>query len=196
MRGKYICLEGNDNSGKSTLANALHKRLEGSHYKRFPSDGHVGKLIRSGLMGQRLLSEKAYLYLFAADGLVEERDIQEILNEGSHVICDRHPTLSGRVYQPRHHSLSSIEDVYSSAADDGISMPDHLFIIEVSAEESLRRGQGRDKYDDVVFESEKLSEIEDVNKRYRALATRFGGKILDGHQSIDELIKGVLECLD
>lgn len=192
-KGKYICLEGGDGTGKSTLAEALHKRLEGSHYKRFPSDGYAGKLIRSGLMGESLLSEKAYLYLFAADGLQEEREIQEILNEGFHVICDRHPTLSGRVFQLMHHPSEHIEAVYNSAAADGISMPDHLFVLHVSVPVALERMRTRDKYKDVVFEKDTTEELETLMSRYFDLAERFGGTTVNSERPVEELVQLIID---
>jgi dTMP kinase len=193
-RGKYICLEGGDGTGKSTLAAALFKRLTDlrSEQKRFPSDGNIGRLIRDGLMGQLSLSEKSYLYLFAADGLQEEEDIQRIQDEGVHVICDRHPTLSGRVFQPLHHPEEHIETVYNSAAADGISMPDHLFVLDVPVEVAIERMANREKYKDVVFEKADPEYISKIRKRYMGIAVRFGGTLIDATRPTDELVELVI----
>lgn len=194
MRGKYICLEGNDNSGKSTLADAIQARLGDKEavLNRFPSEGYVGSLIREGLMGKKTLREEAYLYLFAADGLNEEYWIQDHLVNDFHVICDRHPTLSGRVFQLEHHPNEHIEAVYNSAAADGISMPDHLFVLDVPAEVALERMKGRDKYEDVVFEKKDPQHIDKMRQRYLGIAERFSGTVLDGTLPTEELVELVL----
>lgn len=191
-RGKYICLEGGDGTGKSTLAEALFRRIEGSAKLRFPSDGHVGKMIREGLMGIRVLNEKSYLYLFAADGLQEETEIQELLGEGRDVICDRHPTLSGRVFQPKHHPKEHIESVYNSAAVDGISMPDYLFVLDLPVEESLARMAAREKYKDVVFEEDDIGKLEKLRERYHDIAYRFNGTLLDASKKTEDLVEQIL----
>jgi len=194
-KGKYICFEGGDGSGKSTLATAVQAVIgdTSSVYERFPSDGIIGSMIRRGLMGKESLETKPYLYLFAADGLQQEPYIQDCLEHGCHVICDRHPTLSGRAFQPKHHDTEEIENVYDAASQDGISMPDYLFIVEVSAEEAIRRMRGRDKYVDVVFESDQVKEIELIKSRYRTIAERFHGEFLDGHKTVRELVDEVLQ---
>ena len=195
-KGKYICLEGGDGSGKSTLAAALHERIgdENAISIRFPSDGIVGKVIRKGLMGELSLESKPFLYLFAADGLQEELWIEDHLNiQGQHIICDRHPTLSGRVYQLLHHGVDEIEDVYNAAARDGISMPDHLFVVEVPDSVALERMKSRKKYVDVVFERDDLEYIHTITERYRMIASRFGGTILDGTKTTEELVEEIME---
>lgn len=192
-RGKYICLEGGDGTGKSTLAAALYYHLSpGIWPKRFPSDGDIGRVIRSGLMGETELSDKTYLYLFAADGLNEEASIQEMLEGGKHIICDRHPTISGRVFQRLHHPAEHIESVYNSAAADGVSMPDHLFVLDVPVSVALERIENRDKYSDVVFERKDPAYIEMISDRYREIAKRFGGTLIDSTRPTEELVELVL----
>jgi len=196
-KGKYICLEGGDGTGKSTLAAAVRDRLIalsiGVSTERFPSDGDVGSLIRSGLRGDVRFEEKSYLYLFAADGLNEEAAIQRALANGDHVICDRHPTLSGRVFQHMHHPAEHIEAVYNSAAADGISMPDHLFVLHASVPVSLERMRTRKKYKDVVFEKDSVDELEKIQAQYFDLAERFGGTTVNSERPVDELVQLILD---
>ena len=194
-RGKYICFEGGDGSGKTTLCAALCERLgDKAVAKCFPSDGVVGSLIRQGLMGSAPIESKPFLYLFAADGLQEELWIQDQLEEqGKHVICDRHPTLSGRVFQLEHHSTEQIEAVCGASAFDGISMPDVLFVVDIPADEALWRMKGRDKYFDAVFEKFDTSHIEKIRDRYLGIASRFGATILDGTKPMSELVDLVFE---
>jgi dTMP kinase len=194
-RGKYICLEGGDGCGKTTLAFAIFKALgdEQAVIKRFPSDGVVGSLIRQGLEGKVSLENLPFLYLFAADGLQEQLWIQDQLEyHGKHVICDRHPTLSGRVFQPEHHPSAHIEAVYNAAAADGISMPDTLFVIDVPVHLALSRMSARSKYRDVVFERHNEGYVSKIRTRYLELADRFHGHVLDGSLPVEELVDQVI----
>jgi dTMP kinase len=195
-RGKYICLEGGDGTGKTTLARAIHDRLgdKRAWLTRFPSDGIIGRMIRQGLTGEVSLESKPFLYLFAADGLQQQLHIQDTLEQqGKHIICDRHPTLSGRVFQPLHHPTEHIESVYNSSTADGISKPDHLFIIDVPVDVALERMANRDKYEDVVFEKHNSEYVGLIRDRYLLIAERFNGTILDGTLTTAELVEQVLE---
>jgi dTMP kinase len=194
--GKYICFEGGDGSGKSTLAMAVYNKLaaETAVLKRFPSDGIVGSLIRQGLMGKVSLENLPFLYLFAADGLQEQLWIQDQLEvHGKHIICDRHPTMSGRAFQPEHHPKAHIEAVYNAAAADGIAMPDFLFVIDIPVAEALDRMRARDKYTDVVFEKHNSDYVYKIKCRYLEIAERFGATVLDGTLPTDELVDQVLD---
>jgi len=199
VKGSYICLEGGDGGGKTTLARMICQRLaaKGTNALRywFPSDNAVGSLIRQGLRGETKISQKAYLYLFAADGLQANAELEACMGMGHHVVCDRHPTLSGRVFQPDHHELKVIENVYGAATVDGVLLPDYLFVIDIPAEVSLARMKSREKYKDVVFESDKIEKVEELRQRYLALAKRFGATILDGTNLPESLADQVLTAV-
>jgi dTMP kinase len=195
MAGRYICLEGGDGAGKSTLAGKIVEAIPKSAGIHFPSGGLVGSFIRKGLMGEVEIDPKAYLYLFSADGIQEDKWIEGVLLEGHDIVCDRHPTLSGRVYQLMHHREQEIEAVYNAAANDGLRMPDQLFVMDIDPELALERMSSRKKYKDVVFESDKLDELSAMRKCYLVMARRFGGHILDASKSTEELLAEVLEVL-
>ena len=194
-RGRYICLEGGDGTGKSTLAGKLVEALPGASGIRFPSDGLVGSFIRQGLMGQKAIDEKAYLYLFSADGIQEDAWIEGVLNAGHDIVCDRHPTLSGRVYQRNHHEDSEIEAVYDAADRDGLRMPDYLFVLDVNPIVAQERMATRKKYVDVVFEDTELEKLESKRQDYQGIANRFSGHILDASKPTEDLVTEILEAL-
>lgn len=187
MRGKYICIEGADGSGKTTLVNALSEVIDGRE-QRFPSDGHVGRVIRSALRGEIELDPRSFLYLFCADGFEQQPFIEVALAAGAHVLCDRHPTLSGRIYQKQHHKEPRIEAVYGAANGDGLRFPDFLFVLDAPGELLFRRAQTREKYKDVVFEQSKVSYFESVRQDYLKLADKYGAVVLDAELSIEKLV--------
>lgn len=194
---KYICFEGVDGSGKSTLAKNMREYLGDRAYLcRFPSDGIIGRMIRNFLSGDRKLSSpKALLYLYAADGEMEEPILRKALLE-RHLICDRHPTVSGRAYQQKHHPEHHIEMVYQSAE---LLRPDILFFVDVPPEVTVERCSSRDKYRDVVFEDETLEGLATIRARYmdvaaRALEEKWAKRVevLDGRLPQEELLWAAL----
>lgn len=191
MSGLYVCLEGPDGGGKSTLAKSIVQRFEEMDvpavYRWFPSENEAGGLIRRGLRGEVKLNNKVFLYLFCADGLQQEEDICKHLNQGIHVICDRHPTLSGRVFQVDHHPASLVDSVYDGATNDGIREPDLLFVVDVPPDVSLQRMKSRAKYKDVVFESDNRERVTELRDRYIQLARRYRAILLDGTLPVDQL---------
>lgn len=186
-RGKYICIEGVDGSGKSTLVAELIIELGLAAGQTFPSGGRIGSLIRSALRGDSELPSKAFLYLFCADGFEQQAGIEERLESGFDVVVDRHPTMSGRVFQLEHHAVQEIEAVYGAADRDGLLRPDHLFILDAPADVLMTRMKSREKYKDVVFEKDDIKHVETIRQRYLQLADRFGGVVLDATRSIKEL---------
>lgn len=196
MIPKYICIEGMDGTGKSTLAKAIFDRLGYRHAELlcFPSSrGLVGSLIRDGLTGRKSIENKTFMYLFAADCQQENLRVQDILHcQKRHLICDRHPLISGRAYQRRHHSDYVVENLFSLLKQDGVSLPDNLFILDVSTEEALRRMQTRDKYVDVVFENRDVAEVDGLGRYYRNLCKMENGTLLDGEKTTEELVTEVL----
>lgn len=110
-RGAFIVLEGIDGSGTTTQAALLAESLQGCGHAvlctREPTDGPVGRLLRSALTsdlrsaeGEPLVLGWATLaLLFAADRLDHvQREIEPALAAGRIVICDRYD-LSSVIYQ-------------------------------------------------------------------------------------------------
>lgn len=98
MKNLFIAIEGTDGSGKSTQARLLAQRLtENGHrvYSTFePTNGTIGRLLRSILKGEEKADQRAIAALFLADRLdhiTHEADgLLKKLEEGYTVICDRY----------------------------------------------------------------------------------------------------------
>ena len=86
--------------------------------------------------------------------------------------------------------------MYTAARRDGLRLPDALFVIDVPAEVALERMRARDKYRDVVFERDDLKYVCSLRERYRSLAQRHGGHVLDGTKPTAELVKDVRRLAD
>jgi dTMP kinase len=94
----FIALEGTDGSGKSTQTKLLAERLQAEGHKVHqtfePTDGHIGKLLRSILKGQITADQTAIAAMFLADRLDHlthpTEGLLRKLEEGYTVITDRY----------------------------------------------------------------------------------------------------------
>jgi len=102
----FIVFEGGDGSGTTTQMNMLCERLKNikdfSFFPSFePTDGQIGKIIRSALKKEAVLKPHTLALLFAADRNehLEAKDgILARVERGEFVISDRY-ALSSLVYQ-------------------------------------------------------------------------------------------------
>lgn len=127
MRSLFIVIDGADGVGKSTLAAALHERIEGSVLTREPGGCPGSEEIR-GVFLSHHWTPMAELYLLAAGRAQHISDvILPALDAGKTVICDRwtHSTLA---YQGvvGGLALGSITAVMSTMA----ASPDLTFIVD------------------------------------------------------------------
>ncbi|CDK38119.1 thymidylate kinase [Halorubrum sp. AJ67] len=108
MTGRFISIEGVDGAGTTTQAQAVADELVERHdglteddtlVTAEPTDGEIGRLIRTGLAGDIELSQQALALLFAADRVNHiKTTIEPALNDGKTVITDRY-YLSSYAYQ-------------------------------------------------------------------------------------------------
>ncbi len=95
MHGQFIVLEGPDGSGTTSnsqlLADALRAEGRDVVLTCEPTDGHVGKYIRTQLAQKTIPSPAALQLLFCADrALHVDSLIVPALQDGKTVICDRY----------------------------------------------------------------------------------------------------------
>lgn len=94
--GVFICLEGIDGSGKTTVAHHLVEALKQNGYSAVytaePSTGAIGRIVRKSILqGGRRLPRVLEAVLFAADRVDHiEREVKPLLNEGKIIVCDRY----------------------------------------------------------------------------------------------------------
>jgi len=139
---KFIVFEGIDGSGKSTQARLLAQALQARGLPvlatRQPSDGAVGKVMRSATDGILPLENETMALLVAADRFQHVHDeIKPALAAGKFVICDRF-----------YHSSFAFQGI-----DDGAfarvaaynaqviasQKPDITFFLDVPPEECMHR---------------------------------------------------------
>jgi dTMP kinase len=163
----FAVFEGGDGSGTSTQLSLLEKRLAGRRdlvfYPTFePTEGPVGKLVRSALKKEINLRPETLARLFTADRtehLFGPGGVLERCRRGELVLSDRY-VLSSLVYQ-------GIEcgDGLPRALNAAFPLPELLLFFDIDPEIACGRIRNRP----VLEIYEHLEFQQRVRERYRAL---------------------------
>jgi len=167
-RGAFILLEGVDRCGKTTQCSLLLKHLlsisVAAVAMRFPDrTTSVGQLINGYLTSGQDLDDRAVHLLFSANRWEAAPKLAQELADGNTVVCDRYAYSgvafsSAKTSEDRHgHGQSSSgsgsggEDLsidWCKAPDMGLPAPDTVIFLDLSQEESEKRGgYGGERYE-------------------------------------------------
>lgn len=196
MKGLLISLEGPDGCGKSTQIAYIKEFLEETGYEvilcREPGGTKISEQIREVILDKdnREMDDVTEMLLYAAARaqLVAEV-IKPALEAGKIVICDRFVDSSA-VYQGIARGLG-IDAVYqvNSYALHGLT-PDVTFLLDLPAEEGIRRKDKQHALDRMELET--LSFHEQVAEGYRTLAKGQERIILVNAMQQKEQIRDIL----
>ncbi|OQO15310.1 hypothetical protein B0A48_00693 [Cryoendolithus antarcticus] len=150
-RGKLICLEGLDRSGKSTqcalLAERLRERGERVEHIRFPNrTTPIGQMINAYLAGESEVEDHVVHLLFSANRWEAANQIATWIANGVTVIVDRY-YYSGCVYSAAK-QIPGLGLEWARHPDVGLPRPDLCIFLDVSPETAAKRGG----YGDEVYE--------------------------------------------
>ncbi|MGC8816269.1 MAG: dTMP kinase [Candidatus Hadarchaeum sp.] len=184
MKGKFICLEGLDGSGKSIqarlLASWLRRMGHGVLVTEEPTRGPIGKIIKLALRGNLKLPVAAEALLFAADRLQHvEQVIAPAVNSGKIVISDRYKASSLAYQSARGLPLRWVMKINEMAPD-----PDLMILIDVPPEVSSQRINRSRRLDE--FESN-LELQRRVRQAYLSIAKLYRMKVVDGNRPVGEV---------
>ena len=159
----FVVFEGGDGSGTSTQMEKLKSLPFPSLYTTFePTNGPIGRLIRSGLRGEISLQKETIAYLFAADRnehVFGPGGIEERTSRGDLVVCDRY-VLSSLVYQ----GITCGEEL-PLKLNSIFPRPELLLFFDLDPEIAQKRMEMRRQKE--IYESLEFQLL--VWKRYRAL---------------------------
>ena len=146
-KGRLVCFEGIDGSGKSTTLHAVAKEFpeDSIVVTKQPGGTDLGKDIRQIVLHSEYeLAPNSELLLFASDAAQLHQDvIVPAMDEGKLVLCDR-GYMSNVIYQQYGRGNMNAEFVYNLVF--GQRKPDLIFIFDVSLKEMYRRlGDSKDK---------------------------------------------------
>lgn len=200
--GKLIVLEGIDGSGKTTqvslVVDALEKQGKKAIATKEPTDGPIGKFIRSVLAGEMDVSLVGFQYLFVADRVEHQEKIFDLLKKGYFVICDRYfwssiaYGLADREGVDFHNQgevmlvAQSILSMYHQ-----FLIPDATFHLQVSPEVGLARLSGMEKKKEIYENTEKLVKIE---RGYQWLLEQFPREFttIDAEKSVEKVTEEIV----
>ena len=164
----FIALEGIDGSGKSTQAKLLAEKMTAAGHKVYttfePTDGMIGKVLRSILKGTIKADHRVIAGLFLADRLDhllnDETGIVKKMQQGYTVITDRY-YFSSYAYHGTHMDMGWVIDANRMCAE--ILKPDLTIFIDVSPEIAMQRiDTGRTSTE--LFEN--LESLQNVRNKY------------------------------
>ena len=172
MRGKFITLEGIEDSGKSTSLDTIRKNLETLNIEfivtKEPGGGPLGKDLRKMLLDKKTsISSEVELLLMMADRKNHIDNIVEpSLEKGVWVISDRYLD-SSYAYQGggRQIDVSKI-DLFTELLK--LPIPDLTLLFDLSPEIALQRAKNRSELD--RFESEPMDFHQRIREAYLTLA--------------------------
>jgi len=168
----FVVFEGGDGSGTSTQLSMLKNRLKSTAkpiiFSTFePTDGQIGKLIRSALKKEIYFKPETLAMLFAADRnehLNGQDGILAHVNKGELVVSDRY-VLSSLVYQ-------GIEcgDELPSLLNSRFPAPEITIFFDIEPEIALERMKNRDSLE--IYEYREFQEK--VRQKYKSALAQYG----------------------
>jgi dTMP kinase len=189
-KGKFICIEGLDGSGKTTHTHRLIRNLQkkgfDAVYTTEPSHGELGTFIRSSVLeGKKRVPRVVEAVLFAVDRIEHlEKDVKPALKEGKIVVSDR-CVYSSLAYQGAAGlDLEWIEDINRYALPPGfaiyIDVPPDVVVKRIRRKKSVM---------------ERLETQKKVQKVYMKFVNN--GKLvpIDGNRRKLEVEKSILDTI-
>jgi dTMP kinase len=202
QKAPFIVFEGLDGAGTTTQLGLLKAWMERTYNQRVyatqePTNGPIGSLLQLALRRRVQLDGGALALLFAADRVDHIKfDMQEYLEKGTPVLCDRY-YLSSFAYQLRDmpDDLAWIESINAKAV-----RPDLTLLIDVPADICMERIQ-KSRWKTELFEE--LENLKAIRENYLMLAHHRRSveriEVIDGnrdpqdvHQEVCDVVKEVL----
>ncbi len=201
-RGKFIVLEGPDNSGKTTQCQILTELLNSRNIPavslREPGGTNLGNALREVLLKKRisLIPPIIQTRMFVASrrAFVNQCLIPQ-LEQGVSVVSDRH-RLSTEVYQGYTQGvpLETINQIHGELTS--LISPDLSVVIDIPVEESLRRNTNEDRQNQqTIFEQQALDFHTQVRQGYLELSQLHNILVIDGTRSIPEVSQSIQELV-
>jgi dTMP kinase len=184
----FVTFEGIDGSGKSTISKLVSEKLRSAGYEVVwtfePTDSTVGKYVQECIRSQS--DPFVTSFTFIADRIQHCKQIQQWLDEGKLVLCDRYAE-STYAYQ-----AAQLEDQVKSPLKwlqelslGRILVPDRTFLFVIDSKVSLARIQHRTE----LIPFERLAFLEKVHRNYLTVSKGKRFVQLDATKPIDELVQ-------
>ncbi|HTK39762.1 MAG TPA: dTMP kinase [Patescibacteria group bacterium] len=198
MRGKYIVIEGNDGTGKSTQVAELRNRLhiEGIETLEFhePAGTPISDAIRDIIKNGDLPRDpRTNLLLFTAARLEIWKKVDPLLESGMWAISARN-YLSTFAYQGAGEGLDPnlIASVTELFLPESYSQPDLTVILASNPRERIKRLLKRDGLSsNDTFERRGMKFQQRIDDRYLDIANNFNLPVVAADQPIEEVAEQI-----
>lgn len=193
--GKYIVIEGNDGTGKSTQVELLAAYLKGQGHSVFvpqePAGTSIADEIRKVIVNGDLPRDGiTNVLLFTAARRSIWQMIEPKLAEGTWVVASRN-YLSTLAYQGYGEGVDKDLIIQTTATyiGEGYVRPDYTIVLTLTdkteREKRIAKRGVLEKLD--TFESRDKAFQDTVNDAYLTIADRYGLPTIDAQQSIDDI---------
>ncbi len=194
QRGKYIVIEGNDGTGKSTQIELLAdwlKKTKGteSFVVHEPAGTPISDALRDIIKNGMLEREpETNLLLFTAARHEIWQQAKQALSEGKWVLSARN-YLSTLVFQGYAEGLSVdlIKQTTKTFTDEQYMNPDFTIILELNEVERNKRIESRGTTVKDTFESKDHSFQSKINDGFKQIADKYGYPTINADQSIEAI---------
>ncbi len=175
MRGQFIVFEGIDGAGKTTQIKMLAERLEKQgrtvYITAEPTTSATGKMLRTALSGADKRTPAEMAALFVLDRIGHNIEIEELLEKGVDVICDRY-YYSSLAYQGSQTDFSWVRDMNLHCPE--IRKPDICVFLDLEPKVSLARIGSRNISTE-IYETEEI--LAAVRAQFYAAFEALGDKV-------------------
>lgn len=199
----FLVIDGVNGGGKSTLQKKIVQVVQNQGHSviatREPGATGIGRQIRAiALESEIPPTPLCESFLFVADRAEHVASvIKPALTRGDFVVCDRYyySTLAFQGYG-RMLDLELLKGLNAIAIQN--TVPDLVVILDLSAEEGLRRAARRDAQERDLFEEEQLDFHQRLRNGFLELATTCPEPflIIDANQTADQVFAELTPILD
>lgn len=212
--GKLIVIEGIDKAGKETQSHLLYRYLIDKlgvlnvflfEFPNYSSSSNSGQLIKDYLMGKQKFSQRTInmiysvnryemresmqrlLNIYSVNKYEMRESTQRLLNEGYVIICDRYYYSNMAYGSGTEQTMEEIE-----AMDSEMPQPDLVILIDISAEESLKRsGKDADKNE------RNLKLLKEVRQNYQNLFLEYDKWVqVNGEEDKQEIHEQIVTIVE
>jgi dTMP kinase len=184
----FVTFEGIDGSGKSTISKLVYEKLRSAGYDVVwtfePTNSAVGKYVQECIRSQS--DPFVISFTFIADRIQHCKKIQQWLDEGKIVLCDRYAEstyayqatqLEGQIKNP----LKWLKQL----SNGRILIPNRTFLFVIDPKAALARIQQRME----LIPFERLAFLEKVHRNYLMVSNGKRFVHLDATKPIDKLVQ-------
>lgn len=197
-KGLLITIEGGEGSGKTTVAKRVVEKLKevgyDAVYLREPGGNATAEKIRNIVVNEEGLDPYVQLLLFSAARACIVDDIKNAIDSGKIVVMDRY-VLSTLVYQGRVGGIPIYQiKTLTNIATKSLAKPNIEFILDISAEEGLKRIADNNRETN-VFDKLNIDFHNKVNEAFRYTSYAQERCIIDASKDKEEVFDSIIKYI-